>query len=225
MSDHAFLKTVEKLLSTMGSLSYYEILNISENATGDEIKKSFLSLTRQYHPDRHISTNSDDLNKKLNTIFASITEAYSTLSHPGKRQEYDRSRQTMAEKNALQNLSKEQRAEMFFADGQEKLLQNELEEAKTLFLQAIHFDESNPVYHYGLARVYTSMKKHAEAARTLGTAVKLKPEDAHYHTALGYAFIEIGLLKRAQGCFQRSLKILPDNTAAANGLQKVEALL
>ncbi|MBS6286638.1 MAG: DnaJ domain-containing protein, partial [Campylobacter concisus] len=32
---------------------YYEILEISRNASGDEIKKAFRKLALKYHPDRN----------------------------------------------------------------------------------------------------------------------------------------------------------------------------
>lgn len=224
MSDPSFLKIVDKLHGTIRTLSYYQVLGIQEDASSADIKKAFLNLTRQFHPDKHHSSDAEELAEKLNTIFASITEAYSTLSHPGKRQEYDQERAKTANRIASSDLSKEERAELLCVEGQEKLQMNEFEEAQRLFSQAIYLDEKNPVCHYCLGRVHTSMKQYSEAARALQNAIKLNPGDAHYHIALGYAFIEIGLLKRAQGSFQRALRILPDNVKAIEGLKKVDSL-
>lgn len=206
-------------------MSFYEILGIDERATDSEIKKAFLGLTRQFHPDKHQTKDSQEFMAKLNSVFASITEAYSTLSHPGKRQQYDRECAERDFRAAKAVLTKEQRAEILCADGQEKMRQRDYEEAERLFSQAIYLDGSNPVYHYSLARVYIENSQFAQGARALENAIKLNPENDHYHAALGHTFIKLGLPKRARGCFERSLRIHPDNQSALEGLKKAAELL
>ncbi|TMC14972.1 MAG: J domain-containing protein [Chloroflexi bacterium] len=62
---------------------YYKILNISREATADEIKKAFRKLARKYHPDVNPG------NKKAEEKFKEINEAYEVLSDPDKRRKYD----------------------------------------------------------------------------------------------------------------------------------------
>ena len=65
---------------------YYEILGVSANASQEEIKKSFRTLVRKYHPDVHPD-------KELaERMFKQIHEAYRTLSDENKRKVYDISR-------------------------------------------------------------------------------------------------------------------------------------
>lgn len=61
---------------------YYKILEVSETATDDEIKKAYRSLAMKHHPDR-----GGDQAK-----FKDISAAYDTLSDPQKRAEYDQSK-------------------------------------------------------------------------------------------------------------------------------------
>ncbi len=63
---------------------YYEILGVPRNATQADIKKAFRSLALKYHPDR----NPGD--KEAEEKFKEINEAYSVLSDPEKRANYDR---------------------------------------------------------------------------------------------------------------------------------------
>ena len=60
--------------------SYYKILNVTENATAEEIKKSFNQLAKKYHPDT--GNMSQDQ-------FIKIKQAYDTLRNPDSRSQYD----------------------------------------------------------------------------------------------------------------------------------------
>lgn len=60
--------------------NYYKILNISESATPDEIKKSYRKLALVYHPDR----KGGDVQ-----MFLKIKNAYNILIDERKREIYD----------------------------------------------------------------------------------------------------------------------------------------
>jgi len=62
---------------------YYEVLGVGKDASGDEVKKAFRKLARQYHPD----VNKDP---EAETQFKEINEAYEVLSDEQKRAQYDR---------------------------------------------------------------------------------------------------------------------------------------
>ena len=69
----------------MEQKDYYKILGVSDDASAEEIKKSYRKLAFQYHPDRN--PGNEEMMKELN-------EAYAVLSDPGKRREYDSYRES-----------------------------------------------------------------------------------------------------------------------------------
>ncbi|HBL12011.1 MAG TPA: molecular chaperone DnaJ [Cyanobacteria bacterium UBA11162] len=65
------------------SRNYYQILEVSKEATSQEIKKAYRRLARQYHPDLHPE------NPAATERFKEICQAYQILSNPLQRREYD----------------------------------------------------------------------------------------------------------------------------------------
>ena len=63
--------------------SYYEVLNVNNNASLTEIKISFRSLALKHHPDKN--KNSEESKQ----AFMEIVEAYEVLSDERARKNYD----------------------------------------------------------------------------------------------------------------------------------------
>ncbi|HNT44323.1 MAG TPA: DnaJ domain-containing protein, partial [Syntrophorhabdaceae bacterium] len=72
----------------MDGKDYYEVLEISVEATDRQVKEAYRRLAFQYHPDRNGSDPGAVERMK------SINEAYAVLSDPAKRQRYDNLRQS-----------------------------------------------------------------------------------------------------------------------------------
>merc|ERR1711922_55792 len=61
---------------------YYAMLNVSHDASMKQIKRSFRKLAMEYHPDKNKTEGTQ-------IVFQELSEAYSILSDPLKKIEYD----------------------------------------------------------------------------------------------------------------------------------------
>ncbi len=80
MADHN-----NSMVDTMSTKrDFYEILNVSRNASADEIKKAYRKVAMQFHPDRNPGDHTAE------EKFKEAAEAYEILSDADKRAQYDR---------------------------------------------------------------------------------------------------------------------------------------
>jgi curved DNA-binding protein CbpA len=63
--------------------NFYEVLGVPPSASQDEIKKAKRKLAKKYHPDKH--PDNAEAAKKMRDV----NDAYTVLSDPDKRHEYD----------------------------------------------------------------------------------------------------------------------------------------
>jgi molecular chaperone DnaJ len=65
-------------------LDYYEVLGVTREADGSELKRAYRRLAMEHHPDRNPGS------KESENKFKEASEAYQVLSDPEKRAMYDR---------------------------------------------------------------------------------------------------------------------------------------
>jgi curved DNA-binding protein len=62
---------------------YYEVLGVPRDASGEDIRRAYRKLARQYHPDVNKDPGAEDR-------FKEVSEAYEVLRDDEKRERYDR---------------------------------------------------------------------------------------------------------------------------------------
>ena len=88
---------------------YYEILGVSKDATPEEIRKAYKKLAIKWHPDKHV-----DDKKEAEEKFKEIAGAYSVLSDPEKKREYDTGGMDFGDFDDFDNLDPFAMFESFF---------------------------------------------------------------------------------------------------------------
>jgi DnaJ-class molecular chaperone len=77
------------LARIIGELDYYQLLHLHRNAVAGDVKKAYHATSRAFHPDsnRHLEPA---LREAVAMISKRVSEAYSVLRDPRRRQAYDR---------------------------------------------------------------------------------------------------------------------------------------
>jgi curved DNA-binding protein CbpA len=216
--DEEFIDKVENIYSNFESISYYGILDIDKFSSPAEIKKAYYKAAKEFHPDRHFHLKSDTVKEKLNHLFSYVTAAYTTLSDPQKRNEYDR----LLSVKSVKTASNEELARSRFEEGMKEIKNGNYSGAYELFGQAtyLHKDVGDYHYYYGICLV--RLKRLKEASKAIERAVQCKPMNVNYMTELGYVYLQMGFPQRARSNFDKVLKIDPSNKLALSGLKKIQ---
>lgn len=72
----------------MPATSYYELLEVPQDADSAAIRRAFMKLAQQWHPDKAPEGERESFENR----FRRFSEAYEVLSDPVQRERYDRER-------------------------------------------------------------------------------------------------------------------------------------
>jgi curved DNA-binding protein CbpA len=183
----------------MGDL--YEILGVSRKAAAAEVRKAYLQLAKEHHPDRF----ADPVEKaKAQEFFKGLTEAFNTLSNERSRREYD------AELERPKLTTPEEIGRDAYARGLKHFEAKEYHEAVELFRTAVHVLPGEAKLHAALARTLAKNPHWLrDAIQSLEKAVQLAPKQAVYHAELAMLFHGEGLKLRAHKAIEAALALGP----------------
>jgi curved DNA-binding protein CbpA len=205
---------------------YYEILDLGRSADLEQIKESYHSLARAFHPDR-FHQGTPELRKEVESAFARVAQAYETLSDPQRRKGYDlktfgKPGKGMSQpgpngRSVRSNDPRRIRAETCFSEGVSALKRNQNDEAIRLLGEAATLEPREARYraYYGSALTRRSTSRRA-AETELQAALSLDPDNPTFRFMLAEFYQAIGLRRRAQTELSRVLAVDPRNEAARN---------
>jgi DnaJ-class molecular chaperone len=91
---------IRAIAAILDELDYYRVLEIESSVPVSEIRAAYHRASRRFHPDGHRNLG-DDLRPALTRIAKRVTEAYSVLRDPRRRQVYDQQIAADAEKRRM----------------------------------------------------------------------------------------------------------------------------
>jgi len=181
---------------------YYSILRVPKTASVAEIKKAYLALARENHPDRFKDPAE---RKEADRRFQELTEAYNQLREDKSRQEYDRSL-------AKETRSPEQEARLYFSNAELREQSGDYENALRFYYEAMRLQPDNLDYVMAAGRILTMDNSKARQAADLFTqAIAKHPEAPEPHLELAELYMKTGMKVRAKRVCETALKRFPNH--------------
>jgi curved DNA-binding protein CbpA len=216
---------VASLAAHLDSLSHYQLLGLTPESDADTIKRAYIALAKEFHPDRFFRPEFEDLQEKVNTIFMRINEVYTTLHNPAARDEYDRTvLRVKAPAARVQQPPPDSRiAHEQFAKGVALLDAGDVWSAIQALRWAVNLSPQNPRYHTWLGVALTRTKKRLhEAEEHCKTAIALDYNNADYYVHLGQVYRTGHLFDKAKKQFETALRLDPRHQGALRGIREIE---
>ena len=209
----------------------YDVLSVGDQATVAEIKTRYFEMAKLFHPDR-FHRESAVLLRRIQIAFTEIAHAYETLKNPDSRKTYDfkvrkeiearAKRRAAGQPETAATAGGSEVAMESFELGMSNLADGDFAAAAGFLARAVHYNPQNALYHayYGKALSADEKKRH-KAESEMQSAVRLDPKNAKIRIMLAEFFIDMNMIKRAEGELKRFLEIAPDNKEAVNLLNSI----
>jgi curved DNA-binding protein CbpA len=217
--------------------THYALLGVAFTASAEDIRKAYFSLARQLHPDRLAALEISDETHIAHRVFAQINTAFSTLSDPKRRAEYDelaarggeagiRAEQARAEEMATRILQ----AEEAFKHGEIALKRDDLTTAISELARAVELSPDEPEFYatHAWAIFVAAPDKNDVAKQTraaLERAIQRSPRAINPRYYLGRVERMLGRDQAALELFKDVLVDKPHHFEAQVEVRALEARL
>lgn len=226
ISLEVYLKQVER------AADHYETLSVKPSASVEEIKKSYFSLAKRFHPDRFYRQIDAPMMKRVQAAFSNIAHAYETLRKDDTRRSYD----FKIGKNQLSEEAAERakprvraaneatdEAQRSFDEGFTALMGKQIPRAILAFAKAVDLSPNVGRFHAYYAKALAVESAQRFKAEThYQTAIRLEPENTSFRLMFAEFLIAQNLKKRAEAELERLLKVAPDHTDARSLLDSLQ---
>jgi curved DNA-binding protein CbpA len=204
----------------------YDVLELNQGASPEEIKAAYHRLAKQWHPDRFTGAAKAEAEIR----FRQLAEAFSLLKDVSRRPDAPTPRPSepapaaqggaeaapagrpAADAPIALNLSRVKNSDEWFSEAKAAFDEGDIERAIGLTQYSIGMDDCKGEYHAFLARVLnvTGGDKRA-IVKSLQTAIQLNPKDVESMILLAEQFQELGMQVRASGLWERVRNVNPNH--------------
>jgi DnaJ-like protein/uncharacterized protein DUF4388 len=198
--------------------SLFRRLGLAEGAGKDEVKKAFLQIARQFHPDRFASPTLGDLKGAVSDFFTAVNEAYEVLSDDRKRADY-----LAAARGGSTNPQRAESARIDFQKGEACIRTRDFARARGFLESAVRAD-ARPEYQAALAWTYVvdpAGKDLAKARALVAEAAREATCDRAQYVA-GIVARDEGNEAEAERFFRAAVAANPRHGDALRELKQLE---
>jgi hypothetical protein len=217
----AQLARLRGVLDRLEKGTHFDALGLDHKTTAADVKKAFVLLARDLHPDTVTDPSQTELHDVKESLFARVNEAAQVLGDDARRKEYEAElggdKKDVDVARIFDAEEKFRRAEIFIKARKYK-------EGLALLDEAIQLNDKEAEFYAwrGYARFLLSTdRKHAfdDCSGEVKKALKLVERCLPAHLFLGHMNKVIGNPKAAASSYQRVLDLEPTNIEAQRELR------
>jgi tetratricopeptide (TPR) repeat protein len=202
--------------------NFFVRLGLDTSAGREAVKKAYLDLARQFHPDRYTASVFDDVRDTVRDFFTAVNEAYETLSDDRKRAEYIGSLRAVGSGNPATSMAAAG-AQVDFEKGEACLRTRDFAKARAFHEAAVR---AQPIakFQAALAWAYITdptVKDRERPRELLGEARKDPTCDRALYIA-GVLARDDGNDAAAEKHFSACIKVNPRHAEAVRELRAIE---
>jgi curved DNA-binding protein CbpA len=193
----------------MSSSNPYELLEVSPNATAEEIKAAYLRLAKQWHPDRFSGSEKAGAEQR----FRALNEAYTAVKDPSRRASVPLPSPKAAAKEAVSPAPapQERSPKDWYGEAKAAFEQNDAGRALALVQYAIRQDGRQADFHVLQGQALERMGDARKALKSYEAALALKPKDADTLIRMADLYAAEGLKARADAGLQAARRVAPNH--------------
>jgi tetratricopeptide (TPR) repeat protein len=182
---------VAGLVRDLGEASHYRLLALGPSASGQKVQEGYERLARLVHPANARRLGLEGRERVLELLFERVTQAYLTLSHHARRQEYDR---TLTPEERSHEPAAKPRAE------------ENRERARS---------------YYNRSRVLAASEEYHFAIELLREAVRVDPQPEYYALLGDMQAKNVFWLRHAAESYAKALQLGGPDPKVAAALERV----
>jgi curved DNA-binding protein CbpA len=187
--------------------NHYKVLGLQQTATPADIKKAYVTLAREWHPDSLSGTpfaHDESVKSKLAALFGRLQDANAILSHPDERAAYDRSGAAVVTTSGGKKIRRTAEANVAFIKAETYFKKKDWRLAEVHYRLASDLDEEDPKFRIHLAWAFFHNETKDRIVRT-AEAKKLLAEILKAHRIADAAY-KLGLIERHDGNEPEAMK-------------------
>jgi DNA-binding response OmpR family regulator/tetratricopeptide (TPR) repeat protein len=222
-SDDALSEEMAGRLARLKEQTYFEVLDVPENAPVKQVRTAFLELAKKFHPDR-LSSADEPTRKLAADLFARISEAHDTLSDSEQRKSYLQALKAKSSGNGGPAPTAIVAAEFQFQKGEALFKKRDYATALERFASALELHDEEGEFHayYG----WTYFLAHPDDAEAksislehLERAIQLAPRSVTGYYFLGLQRKACGDTDQAERMFRTAVEVQPNHVEAQRELR------
>ena len=218
-----FEREVQELIELTGKATYYQLLGVTSESPGSQVKKSYYALARKLHPDNHMGNR--ELITPLKELMVVISEAYKTLGNAEKRAAYDKRLAAMGGFSMhREKTGTAESIEEWLERANECLRAQNFVGSIVWLRKSVEAAPEQALYHALLARsLGTVPQYHEEAVEHFQKAIDLDPWKEPVYVQFAELLEFMQLPERIRAVYSKLLEINPTQAKAREWFAALDA--